>query len=390
MEIFLNQIVYDPNKHRLINLDIVKELADSISQVGLLNPITVSHNGYTNMYSLICGAHRLEACRLLGWETIEANLFQGDNLDAELAEIDENLKRNELTILQQGEYLQRRDEIIKEKGLRKPSHRPEKGETVSPLRTTEEVAAEIGVSERGAQQRTQIARDIAPDVKEQIYDSEISNSTTQLLTLARMEPEQQRQVVELMKSGAAKNVFTARTLLQREAVKDIKPPVGKYQVIYADPPWEYGFGLDIHGAARRHYNTMTIDELCALPIRNLADDNAVLFLWVTSPMLADCFQVIGAWGFVYKTSFVWDKVKHVMGHYNSVRHEFLLICTRGSYPKQSNTLRDSVVSIERSDEHSEKPDVFREIIEEMYPASKKIELFARKKSAGWDVWGNEA
>ena len=94
-------------------------------------------------------------------------------------------------------------------------------------------------------------------------------------------------------------------------------------------------------------------------------------------------------GFEYKTSFVWDKVKHVMGHYNSVRHEFLLLCIKGSFPKQSDTLHDSVIEIERSDEHSEKPEYFRQLIETMYPLSKKIELFARRKSEGWDAWGNE-
>ena len=91
---------------------------------------------------------------------------------------------------------------------------------------------------------------------------------------------------------------------------------------------------------------MSIDDLCNLPIRDLAEDNAVLFLWTTSPKLFDAHDVIKAWGFEYKTSFVWDKVKHVMGHYNSVRHEFLLLCIKGSFPKQSDTLHDSVIEIE--------------------------------------------
>lgn len=166
-------------------------------------------------------------------------------------------------------------------------------------------------------------------------------------------------------------------------------PDGKYNVIYADPPWKYDFGFDIHGAADRHYHTMTIQELCDLPISDLTEDNAVLFMWVTSPKLFDAHKIITAWGFDYKTSFIWDKVKHVMGHYNSVRHEILLVCVRGSFPKQSDTLHDSVITIERSDEHSEKPQYFRELIETMYPKSKKIELFARQKIEGWDSWGNE-
>ncbi|MBA7557571.1 hypothetical protein ES705_50332 [subsurface metagenome] len=105
--------------------------------------------------------------------------------------------------------------------------------------------------------------------------------------------------------------------------------------------------------------------------------------------MEECFSVIKAWGFKYKASFVWDKVKHNWGHYNSVRHEFLLICIRGTFLPQSKELHDSVISIERSKEHSKKPEYFRELIEKMYPKSKKIELFARQKTRDWQVWGAE-
>jgi N6-adenosine-specific RNA methylase IME4 len=110
---------------------------------------------------------------------------------------------------------------------------------------------------------------------------------------------------------------------------------------------------------------MSIEELCLLPVKDLAEDNAVLFLWVTSPLLEDAFRVIHAWGFDYKTSFVWDKVKHNMGHYNSVRHEFLLVCVRGSCTPDNMRLYDSVQSIERT-EHSTKPEEFRNIIDDIY------------------------
>jgi len=135
---------------------------------------------------------------------------------------------------------------------------------------------------------------------------------------------------------------------------------------------------------------MSIEELCALPIAKLAQDDAVLFLWVTSPMLEDSFEVIKAWGFKYKTSFVWDKVKHNFGHYNSVRHEFLLVCTRGSCTPDTLKLYDSVQTIERSSEHSEKPEEFRSIIDTLYPDGERIELFARDEVDGWNSWGNEA
>jgi N6-adenosine-specific RNA methylase IME4 len=134
---------------------------------------------------------------------------------------------------------------------------------------------------------------------------------------------------------------------------------------------------------------MTIAELCAMDIKSIVEPNAVLFLWVTSPLLDECWPVIKAWGFEYKTSFVWDKVKHNFGHYNSVRHEFLLICTRGSCTPDSKELIDSVVEVERDNNHSGKPERFREIIDQLYSHGKRIELFARKKTKGWEVYGNE-
>jgi N6-adenosine-specific RNA methylase IME4 len=175
----------------------------------------------------------------------------------------------------------------------------------------------------------------------------------------------------------------------REAVS---LPAAKYRVLYADPPWSYHDKADTGavqaGGAEQHYPSMTLDALCALDIQSISADDAVLFLWVTSPLLGDCWPVLAAWGFTYKASFVWDKVKHNMGHYNSVRHEFLLICTRGRCTPDVGDLFDSVQSIERTT-HSTKPDEFRTIIDTLYPHGKRIELFARRTAEGWDTYGND-
>lgn len=164
----------------------------------------------------------------------------------------------------------------------------------------------------------------------------------------------------------------------------------KYRVIYADPPWNYGNMMPVYSSGPDdYYPTMSLASLCAMPVQDIVEKNAVLFLWATSPMLEESFRVIKAWGFSYKASFIWDKVKHVMGFYNSVRHEFLLVCTRGSCTPDVKHLFDSVVSIERG-EHSAKPEYFREIIDTLYPVGKRIELFARGESHGdWERWGNE-
>ena len=161
----------------------------------------------------------------------------------------------------------------------------------------------------------------------------------------------------------------------------------KYRVIYADPPWSYNDKQDTiyHGGAVKHYPTMTLEEICALPIP--AEKDSVLFLWTTSPMLEDSFKVINAWGFKYKSSFIWDKVATAMGNYNSVRHEFLLICVRGSCVPDVPKRLDSVMSIERT-EHSRKPDEFRKMIDTLYPVGERLEMFAREAHEGWDVWGN--
>ena len=203
--------------------------------------------------------------------------------------------------------------------------------------------------------------------------------------LAETQPEQAQAV----RDGVKRFNEVRREIKLEEVKKAVKLPDAKYRVVYADPPWKYGDQLtEDYGPVKFHYPAMTITELCALPVASMAEPDAVLFLWTTSPLLFECAPLFEAWGFKYKTSFVWDKVKHNMGHYNSVRHELLLVCTRGSCLPDDRKLVDSVQTIERTT-HSTKPEEFRKIIETLYPHGKRLELFARKQSPGWDVYGNQ-
>jgi len=170
-------------------------------------------------------------------------------------------------------------------------------------------------------------------------------------------------------------------------------PAGVFNIIYADPPWMYAH--DQHGKEAQetvlstHYQSMPIDELCQLPVSAMAADDCVLFMWATCPLLEDALRLIDAWGFKYKAQMVWDKVKHNVGNYVSVRHELLLICTKGQPPKVPK-LVDSVYSEERA-QHSRKPDYFRDVIDAMYPEGTRIELFCRGcPKQGWEAWGNES
>lgn len=166
-------------------------------------------------------------------------------------------------------------------------------------------------------------------------------------------------------------------------------PKGKYNLIYADPPWQYDFSSTDNRKIENHYPTMEVDAICELEVNKLAHDDCVLFLWATSPKLREALQVIEEWGFEYKTCMVWNKDKIGMGYYARQKHELLLIATCGhpALPPES-TRPESVVDAPRG-RHSAKPEVFYELIEKMYPCSKRIELFARGERKGWHVWGNE-
>lgn len=211
--------------------------------------------------------------------------------------------------------------------------------------------------------------------------------------VAPMLPKEQSEWLDKAEKENLSIADLRHEIKQARLEKQVSMPSDKYRVIYADPPWLYTSG-DQHSREEQdtvlgdYYPSMSIAELCNLPIYKLADDNSVLFLWVTSPLLEECFDVIKAWGFEYKTSIIWDKDAHNVGHYVSVRHELLLICTRGSCKPDSGKLLPSVVKEKRT-EHSVKPETFRSMIDEMYPYGKRIELFARKQVEGWEAWGNE-
>jgi N6-adenosine-specific RNA methylase IME4 len=219
------------------------------------------------------------------------------------------------------------------------------------------------------------------------------------LGISKKESSRAQQIAELPRQSfdqiqSGKRTISSSLREHRRQKLNLNPPPlpeGKFRVIYADPPWKYGDQLtENYGATKYHYPNMSISELCSIPVFNLTTENAVLFLWVTSPIIAECWPVIKAWGFLYKACFVWDKVKHNFGHYNSVRHEFLLICTKGSCLPDTNELVDSVQVYERTEKHSEKPEIFREIIDKLYPHGKRVELFARGgKKEGWERWGNQ-
>lgn len=161
----------------------------------------------------------------------------------------------------------------------------------------------------------------------------------------------------------------------------------KYQIIYADPPWRYTFSGDNVRKIESHYPTMSPKDICTLHIPT--EDNAVLYLWATAPKILEALKVMEAWGFQYKTQAVWDKTWIGMGYWFRGQHEILLVGTKGKFPPPIPSLRESSVFREKRTKHSRKPAYFRNLIEKQFPTATKLELFAREKTLGWDVWGNE-
>ena len=165
----------------------------------------------------------------------------------------------------------------------------------------------------------------------------------------------------------------------------------KYQIIYADPPWKYWEGGNKNQSL--HYATMTIDEISRLPVKNIAAENCILFLWVTFPILQQCFKVIEAWGFSYSTcGFAWvkknkksDKWFFGNGSWTRANAELCLIATKGKITRLDSSI--SQIVEDRISEHSKKPEKIYGLIEKLVGALRRIELFARNKQTGWYYWG---
>lgn len=211
--------------------------------------------------------------------------------------------------------------------------------------------------------------------------------------------------------------ITAYSLYNKQAksrtkinpLEEIYPslPGKKYQVIYADPPWDYGGKMQYDkttikdenigfekkifiSSAAFKYPTLKMKQLKQLDVNSIAADDCILFLWTTGPQLANAVELGESWGFEYKTvAFVWDKMIHNPGRYTLSQTEFVLAFKKGRFPapRGARNIRQ-LLSVPRG-KHSEKPVEVIDGITKMFPTQEKIELFARKNYVGWDNWGLE-
>lgn len=188
----------------------------------------------------------------------------------------------------------------------------------------------------------------------------------------------------------------ALTVLNPKRTPTPDMPPGVFDVIYADPPWRYDFDVESR-ATENHYPTLVVGKICKLRDRNKVriqdkfDENAILYLWATSPKLNEAFEVIMAWGFTYKTNMVWIKDKIGLGWYCRNQHELLLIAEKGEMPLPDATVRPSSVLKYPRTTHSTKPPELYNLIETWYPGRHYLEVFGIEndnRPKHWGVFGD--
>ncbi len=218
--------------------------------------------------------------------------------------------------------------------------------------------------------------------------------------LAEIPKEQFEKALEVdsvpTTKGVLRTVAVAKKHAHRESlairdvdtctIADLTLLAGKdFGTIYADPPWLYG-NQGTRAATGNHYGGLTVEEICALPVQATAAQDAHLHLWTTNAFLFEAKRVLEAWGFEYKSCFVWVKPSMGIGNYWRVSHEFLLLGTRGKAEFRNHSLM-SWGNFPRT-KHSSKPGAVRKQIESASPGP-YLELFGRRVATGWAVWGDQ-
>ena len=264
------------------------------------------------------------------------------------------------------------------------------------LKTTTEIAHDIGLSKQTAERRMQVARNIVPEVKDAIRNTEIANSTTQLLELARLTPEKQAEVTKFL-SGEMTIERAVREIRRKAAIDnlnsldtiEVKKLDGVYDVIVIDPPWEMKkIERDVApNQVEFDYPTMSIDEIkgMELPCAN----NCHVWLWTTQKYLPEAFEVLKSWGLKYVCTFVWHKPGGFqpfgLPQYNC---EFALYARRGT--PEFIAFDDFKLCFDAPrGHHSEKPEPFYELVRRV-TAGRRLDMFSRRAINGFETWGKEA
>lgn len=357
-------ITVNPEYERLVppvsNTDF-QSLKQSIKENGLYIPIVINQSG-----TILDGHHRYRACQELGLEPrTEVKTF-ADLLSEKQFVIESNLRRRHLNDFQKSELghilepieseLAKIRQLAALKNTKISLGSVSLGSNDQNGRVIDKIAEKVGLSAKTYQRAKTIIENAPEELKEKVRAGQTSIN----YAYKAVKRAQQHQNTPTL-------------------------PEGKFDIILADPPWEYD--INTRGSPDDHYQTLDIESI--KPMKVPAANDAILFLWATAPKLQEALDVIRAWGFEYKTHLVWIKDKIGTGYYVRGQHELLLIARKGSIPIPEESNRPPSVFNAPRTEHSKKPDVIYELIEEMYPNRKYFEMFARSKRNRWEGWGLE-
>lgn len=382
----------------MMDEEALRALADDIKRNGQREAITV-HEG-----KILDGRNRFLACKIAKVSPTFTPWMDRDRTATEWV-LSKNLHRRHLDTSQRALVAAKAKPMFEEEARKRQKAALRKGDkTPVPVNLPErgdardQAAAVVNVSGKSVSDAEKVLDAGAPELVAAVEQGKIAVSAAADLTA--MPKERQKAIAEKVTKGEAKSVREAVRQMKREdlAGRAVVLPTGpkKYRVVYADPPWQYADArTNIAGfdktAAEAHYPTMSVEELCALEVKKLAEDDAVLFCWATFPLLPDALTVVRAWGFTYKTAIVWAKERANFGNYHDASAELLLVCVRGSCTPDTDKREKQVQVLKREGRHSEKPEHFRQLVERLYTNGNRIELFRRGKAPqGWDVFGNEA
>ena len=384
-----------------VTTDEYQTIKQSIQQHGIREPVVINEKNI-----LIDGHTRVQIAKEIQLKEVPYRIEEYSSKFIEKkAVIEYNLHRRQLNMAQRCELglvwldietkeAEERQKELKAKEKNNLGQFQSKKEEIKPTRVilppsdkSLDIVPELTIpSQLTTAQRSEIGLKILEEEKGKAIEKAadkvgVSPSTLQhykkMTEVAKTNPSLQKEREDAIKGNKSVNkVFnTAKQIEKREDKKtELKSrplPEDKFELIYADPPWEYEFSETEKRSLDNQYPQMHLEDICKLPI-NTTDD-AVLFLWATSPKLEEAFKVMKAWGFIYKTNMVWIKDKIGMGYYARQRHELLLIGIKGKIgvPDPANR-PDSVIESPRT-EHSKKPDMYN-LLEKMYPYRKYIEF----------------
>ena len=335
----------------------IRTLVKSIEEIGLLHPVVVDRDG-----NLIAGQRRLEAFR--GLERTEIPVHRVSLDDLRSGEREENVCRLNLLpteMLAVAEHFRPQVEAKAKERERLSPGRAKKGAKVSqPIRVENALAAMVGTSGRTLEKIGEVVE------------------------AAEKDPELAPLVEEMDRKGKVDRVHRKVKLREDEERRlALKPVEGKYRTIVIDPPWDHG-ALSVAGRGKPLYAVMGMDELKALPVPEWADGECHLYLWATNNFILRAGELIGIWGFDFKTVLTWVKPRFGLGTYFRSSTEHILFAVKGKVPTRA---RDIPTHFEAPlGKHSEKPQVLYAIAERASYAP-RLDVFARKTRPGWMAWG---